>query len=156
MDLYLVVKTVHIISATIVFGTGIGIANFMFFGHLIGTWPEKAFAARMTVKADFMFTLPSVIVQPLSGAWLVWHSGFQWDDYWLAVTYGLYLLAGLCWIPVVLIQMRMKAMLVARVRDEAFDEAKYRRLFRIWFVLGWPAFGGLIVIFWLMVTKPTW
>ncbi len=156
MDLYFVVKTLHVISATIVFGTGIGIANFMFFGHLGGTWSERAFAARMTVKADFIFTLPSVIVQPLSGAWLIWQGGFRWDDRWLVLTYGLYLLAGLCWVPVVGIQMRMKAMLEARARGERFDEAGYRRLFSIWFALGWPAFGGLVIIFWLMVTKPSW
>lgn len=156
MDIYLLVKTLHIISATIVFGTGIGIANFMFFGHRSGSVIERAFAARMTVKADFLFTLPSVIVQPASGAWLVWQGGFRWNDDWLVLAYGLYLLAGLCWIPVVVIQMRMKALLEAQLRGGAFDEARYYRLFRLWFVLGWPAFGGLIVIFWLMVTKPTW
>jgi uncharacterized membrane protein len=141
MDLYSLIKTLHIISATIVFGTGIGIANFMFFGSRSRVPVERAFAARMTVKADFLFTLPSVIVQPLSGAWLVWHGGFLWDDYWLVLTYGLYLL---------------KVMLEAHARGEAIDEAAYDRLFRKWFVLGWPAFGGLVVIFWLMVTKPTW
>lgn len=156
MDLYSIVKTLHIISATIVFGTGLGIANFMVFGHRSGVAQERAFAARMTVKADFLFTLPSVIIQPLSGAWLVWHGGFHWQDHWLLLTYGLYLLAGACWVPVVMIQMRMKAMLEARQRGESLDEADYDRLFRVWFILGWPAFGGLIVIFWLMVTKPTW
>lgn len=156
MDLYFLVKTVHIISATIVFGTGIGIANFMFFGSRSRAPAERAFAARMTVKADFLFTLPSVIVQPLSGAWLVWQGGFLWDDYWLVVTYGLYLLAAVCWVPVVFIQIRMKAMLEAQALGEAFDEAAYDRLFRTWFALGWPAFGGLVFIFWLMVTKPTW
>ncbi len=156
MDPYPLVKTLHIVSATIVFGTGIGIANFMFFGHRSPVAQERAFAARMTVKADFLFTLPSVIVQPVSGAWLVWHDGFPWNDYWLVLTYGLYLLAGVCWVPVVLIQMRMKAMLAAQSRGAAFDVAAYSRLFRLWFALGWPAFGGLLVIFWLMVTKPTW
>jgi uncharacterized membrane protein len=156
MDLYSLVKTLHIISATIVFGTGIGIANFMFFGSRSPVPVERAFAARMTVKADFLFTLPSVIVQPLSGAWLMWQGGFLWDDYWLVVTYGLYLLAALCWVPVVFIQIRMKAMLEAHARGEAIDEAAYDRLFRRWYALGWPAFGGLVVIFWLMVTKPTW
>jgi uncharacterized membrane protein len=156
MDLYLLVKTLHIVSATIVFGTGIGIANFMFFGHRRGLAQERVFAARMTVKADFLFTLPSVIIQPVSGAWLVWHGGFLWNDDWLVLTYGLYLLAGACWVPVVIIQMRMKAMLEAQQRGEPFNEATYNRLFRVWFVLGWPAFGGLVVIFWLMVTKPTW
>lgn len=156
MDLYLVVKTLHIISATIVFGTGIGIANFMFFGSRSGVPAEQAFASHMTVKTDFLFTLPAVIVQPLSGAWLVWQGGFLWNDYWLIVTYGLYLLAAVCWVLVVFIQIRMKAMLEARARGELFDDDAYGRLFRLWFVLGWPAFGGLVVIFWLMVTKPTW
>jgi len=156
MELYSLVKTLHIVSAAIMFGTGIGIANFMFFGHRSGSPQERAFAARMTVKADFLFTLPAVIVQPTSGVWLIWHGAFRWDDYWLLLTYGFYLLAGACWIPVVLIQIRMKSMLEARLRGEAFDEASYNQLFRIWFALGWPAFGGLIVIFWLMVTKPTW
>jgi uncharacterized membrane protein len=156
MNLYLLIKTLHIVSATIVFGTGIGIANFMFFGARSGAMPERAFAVRMTVKADFMFTLPAVVIQPLTGAWLVWHGGFLWNDYWLVLTYGLYLLAGACWVPVVFIQMRMKAMLEARERGGVFDEATYNRLFRAWFILGWPAFGSLVVIFWLMVTKPTW
>lgn len=150
MDLYFLIKTLHIISATIVFGTGIGIANFMFFGTRSRVPAERAFAARMTVKADFIFTLPSVIIQPLSGAWLIWQGGFLWDDYWLALTYGLYILAAICWVPVVFIQIRIKALLERQVRGGAFDEAAYSRLFRLWFALGWPAFGGL------MVTKPTW
>src|SRR5215469_9534183 len=146
MDLYLLVKTLHIVSATIVFGTGIGIANFMFLGHRSGSARERAFATRMTVKADFLFILPAVIVQPVSGAWLVGRGGFLWNDYWLVLTFGLYLLAGACWVPVVLIQMRMKAMLEAQLCGEKFDDASYNRLFRVWFALGWPAFGGLMVI----------
>jgi uncharacterized membrane protein len=156
MDIYSLVKTLHIISATVVFGTGIGIASFMIFGHRAHLPQERAFAARMTVRADLLFTLPSVIVQPASGAWLIWQGGFRWDDYWLVLTYGLYLLAGACWVPVVIIQMRMKAMLEAQARGRPFDAASYERLFRVWFVLGWPAFGGLVMIFWLMVNKPSW
>ena len=66
------------------------------------------------------------------------------------------LLAALCWVPVVFIQIRMKRLLEASARGEAIDEAAYDRLFGKLFILGWPAFGGLVVIFWLMVTKPTW
>jgi uncharacterized membrane protein len=146
----------HIISATIVFGTGIGTANFMFFGHRSGIPQERAFAARMTVKADFLFTLPSAVIQPVSGAWLVWQTAIPWYDEWLLFTYALYVLSGACWVPVVVIQMRMKTMLEAQLRGERFNEASYNRLFRLWFILGWPAFSSVIVIFWLMVTKPTW
>jgi uncharacterized membrane protein len=156
MDSYSLVKTIHIISAAILFGTGIGIANFMFFGHRSGVPVEQAFSARMTVRADFLFTLPAVIVQPLSGAWLVYRGGFAWGDYWLVLSYALYILAGCCWIPVVAIQMRMKAMLEAQMRGGVFDDIAYQRLFRWWFALGWPAFGGLVIVFWLMVAKPAW
>ena len=156
MDFYFLVKTLHIVSATILFGTGIGIANFMFLGHRSGVPQERAFAARMTVKADFLFTLPSAIIQPLSGAYLVWQGGFPWNELWLVLAAGLYLLAGACWVPVVFIQMRMKALLEASLRGEPYNEKTYNQLFRTWFVLGWPAFGSLVVIFWLMVTKPTW
>jgi len=116
MDSYLLEKTLHIISATIVFGTGIGIAHFMLFGHRSGSPVEHAFAVRMTVQADFLFTLLAVIFQPLSGIWLVVHGDFLWNDYWLVMTYVLYCLAGICWVPVVVIQMRMKNMLEARAR----------------------------------------
>ena len=99
MDLYTLIKTLHIVSATILFGTGVGIANFMLCGHRARLPVERAFAARMTVRADFIFTLPAVIVQPLSGGFLILYGGFQWDDLWLTATYALYLIAGVCWIP---------------------------------------------------------
>jgi uncharacterized membrane protein len=71
---------------------------------------------------------------------------------WL-VTYAFYVLAGACWLPVVAIQMRIK---VLEARGAPFDEAECRRIFRWWFMLGWPAFGGVVVVFWLMVANPTW
>lgn len=156
MDSYLIIKTVHIVSATILFGTGLGIAHFQFFSHFAEDIAARRFAARMTVRADFAFTLPAVVIQPLSGAWLIWKGGFDWTDYWLAWTYALYLIAGACWIPVVLIQIRMKQMLERQAKGNPLDQPAYDRLFRWWFVLGWLAFGGLVVVFFLMVAKPSW
>lgn len=128
MDLYFVVKTLHVLSATVLFGTGAGIASFMLDGHLSRVPAARRFAAATTVRADFLFTLPAVIVQPLSGAWLVWQGGFDWSDRWLVATYPLYLLAGACWLPVVAIQMRMKAMLEAEAITGTLDEAKLAQL----------------------------
>lgn len=151
MDLYAIIKTLHVLSATVLFGTGAGIAFFMARGVMAGEPAARQFAAATTVTADFVFTLPAVVIQPLSGAWLVAHGGFDWTDRWLVWTYGLYLLAGACWLPVVAIQIRMRQLLAAA----SPDEAALRRLFRWWFALGWPAFGGLVVVFFLMVAKPT-
>lgn len=156
MELYFIVKTLHVLSATVLFGTGAGIAFFMLKGQLSGIPAARRFAASTTVTADFLFTLPAVIVQPLSGGWLVWRGGFDPTDYWLAVTYGLYLLAGLCWLPVVAIQIRIKRLLDAEAAGEHVDRAALSRLVRWWFALGWPAFGGLVVVFYLMVAKPSW
>ena len=156
MDLYLLVKTLHIISATVLFGTGAGIAFFMLTGLFSPEPAARRFAAAATVRADLLFTLPAVIVQPASGAWLIWRSGIDWADRWLVWTYALYVVAGLCWLPVVAIQIRLRDMLVAEAAGTPLDEAAFRRLFRWWFALGWPAFGGLVVVFWLMVAKPSW
>lgn len=156
MLVYSLVKSVHIVSAAVLFGTGAGIAFFFLAAHLGGDSEAKRFAARTTVKADFLFTTPAVLVQPLSGAWLIWRGGWPALDAWLALTYVLYLVAGACWIPVVLIQLRMARMLEAERAGTPIDAERYRRLFRAWFLLGWPAFASLIAVFWLMVAKPSW
>ena len=108
------------------------------------------------MRADFLFTLPAVILQPVTGAMLVAKGGFDPAQRWLVVSYALYVVAGLCWLPVVWLQIRMKRMLEEKAAGAAFDSAAYERLRKVWFLLGWPAFLGLTVVFWLMVTKPTW
>ena len=80
MDWHLVVKTAHILSSTILFGTGIGIAFFMFRSHFTDDVAGKLFAARNTVLADKVFTFPAVVIQPATGAWLVWSGGFDWTE----------------------------------------------------------------------------
>lgn len=142
-------------SATVLFGTGLGIA-FFFWSARRGDDRARLFAARATVRADFIFTLPAVILQPMTGAALIVKGGFEPWQPWLLASYALYLIAGLCWLPVVWLQIRMKRMLEAKVAGGEFDEAAFERLRRSWFLLGWPAFLGLVVVFWLMVTKPGW
>lgn len=153
VDGYFILKTVHIISSTILFGTGLGTAFLFWNAHRARDRAARLYAARATVLADWLFTLPSAIMQPLSGVLLVWRAGHDWSDLWLAASYGLYALAGLCWVLVVILQLQMRAMLEGRA---AFDNARYQAMLRTWFWLGWPAFGALVLIFWLMVAKPSW
>jgi len=98
----------------------------MFAGHRSAVAAERGFAARMTVRADFLFTLPAVIVQPVSGMWLIAHGGFAWNEMWLLLAYLLYALAGACWLPVVAIQMRMQRMLAAQRFDAAAPDRRSR------------------------------
>lgn len=154
MTFYLTVKTLHIVSATILFGTGLGTAFFMFRTRLAGELREKLFAARSTVAADFYFTAPAAIVQPLTGFWLVRQAGYDWTEAWLVATYILYLVAGLCWLPVVWIQIELKRMIAQSLASGDALPERYHRLFRLWFLLGWPAFIALLIVFFLMVMKP--
>lgn len=154
MDAYLYIKTLHIISSTVLFGTGAGIAFFMLSSHFAHNLHERFFAVRMTVLADYIFTLPAVIIQPLTGFWLISNGGYEYTELWLSTTYVLYALAGLCWIPVVWIQISLKNTASKCIANGMPLPDQYHKFFRIWFLLGWPAFGALIAIFLLMVFKP--
>lgn len=153
---YGILKTVHVLSATILFGTGLGTAFVFWRAHSPGYEEGRLAAARTTVVADWIFIAPAIVLQPITGAWLIIRAGWAWNDLWLLATYILYLIAGLCWLPVVAIQIRMKRMLQRAADGEEFDSRLYRKLFRTWFLLGCPAFGGLVIVFFLMVLKPSW
>lgn len=152
--LYEAVKTIHIISSTILFGTGVGIAFFFFMGMRSGDPSASWFAARTTVIADMAFTLTAGIVQPLSGFLLIHLTGQDPAQPWLIATYLIYLIALACWLPVVWLQLRIRDMWRARLDGAEMDETLLRARTRMWFGLGWPAFGGLVTVFWLMVAKP--
>jgi uncharacterized membrane protein len=157
MEFIYIYKFIHVLGAAVLFGTGLGIAYFMFMAHRTGHAGVIAVTARFVVLADLIFTATAVVVQPVSG-WLLARSiGLSpLDESWIVVSLLLYVLVGLCWLPVVFIQMRMR-----KLAHEAALDAKplpdtYRRLFRIWFVLGWPAFAGVLAIFALMIWQPRW
>jgi uncharacterized membrane protein len=154
MMLYEIVKTVHILSATVLFGTGLGTAWFMWRADRSGHAATVVATARNVVLADCLFTTPAIIVQPLSGLWLILLGGYSPTERWLLWTYGLYLLAGACWLPVVWLQIKMRDLAAAAVAIGAPLTARYRRYARIWFGLGWPAFTAIIFIVYLMVAKP--
>ena len=137
------------------FGTGLGIA-FFFWSARRDDDAARLFAARITVRADFLFALPAVVLQPITGGWLVMRGGFDPQGLWLIASYALYVVAGLCWLPVVWLQIRMKQMLQSKRSGGQFDDHAFERLRKAWFLLGWPAFLGLVVVFWLMVAKPSW
>jgi uncharacterized membrane protein len=152
--LYFVLKFVHVVAAAVLLGTGAGIAFFMLVAHLRGNPVVIAGVARIVVLADFLFTATAVVVQPVTGALLVWSVGYSFWDGWIVLSILLYLVTGAFWLPVVLMQMRMRDLAVAAVRDGALLPKTYHRLFWWWFAFGFPAFGAVVAIFWLMIAKP--
>lgn len=154
MDAYALVKTIHILSSTLLFGTGLGSAFYMWNAHSGGEVAVIAHVSRKVVLADWLFTTPAVILQPLSGFYLLHLLGLPLTQTWVMWSLALFVLAGLCWLPVVWIQLRVARLAdSARVNRTPLPDAYYRYM-RLWFILGWPAFISVVAVFFLMVLKP--
>lgn len=151
---YLVVKWLHILSSTLLFGTGLGSAFYMFFASRTRDAHVVAVVTRHVVIADWVFTTPTVILQPLTGLWLMHIAGFPLSTPWIVASFGLYLLAGAAWLPVVWLQIRMRDMAGAAARDGRDLPAQYWSYLKAWVALGVVAFLALVVVFYLMVAKP--
>lgn len=154
-DGYLWLKVLHIVSATVLFGTGIGTAFHMYATHLRGDVAAIAAASRNTVMADWLFTLPSGVVQPLTGLVMACLAGFDLLSSWLVASYMLYVVAAACWIRVVVLQHRVRALAMEASQNAEPLPPQYFQAMRQWFVLGWPAFVSLLVVFALMVMRPS-
>jgi uncharacterized membrane protein len=154
MTAYLALKYLHLIGAAVLLGTGAGIAFFMLLAHRTGEAAIVAAVARIVVTADFLFTATAVLLQPITGVLLAWAVGYSLLDGWIVLSVLLYLVTGAFWLPVVRMQMRMRDLAGAAARQGQSLPAEYHRLFRLWFAFGFPAFGAVLAIFWLMIARP--
>lgn len=150
---YLVVKWVHVLSSTILFGAGVGSAFHLFASSLRGDIGGAVGSARNVVVADWLLTTPSAIVQPATGLWLVHLMGIPWSTPWLAWSLRLYVVAIGCWLPVLWIQVRMRDVALAAQAQRQPLPRLYRRLFGWWTAFGFAAFFSFVLTFWLMVVK---
>ena len=152
--IYLILKYLHLMGATVLLGTGTGIAFFMVAAHRTRDVAVIAAVARFVVIADFVFTASAVVVQPLTGAALAGLLGYPLFEGWIGLSLLLYLFTGAFWLPVVWMQIRMRNLATAAARANAPLPPEYHRLFRTWFAFGFPAFGAVLAIYWLMIAKP--
>jgi uncharacterized membrane protein len=151
---YLIVKWIHILSSTLLFGTGLGSAFYMFFTSLSRDVRATAIVVRYVVIADWAFTTPTIVIQPLTGFYLIHLAGFPVTSAWIMWSIGLYLLAGAAWLPVVWMQIKMRDMAAEAARTNTELPPRYWQFLRLWVALGIVAFCALVVVFYLMVAKP--
>jgi len=151
---YLTMKYLHILGATALLGTGAGIAFFMLMAHRT---QDAAFIARTAahvVLADVLFTATAIVAQPVTGLYLIRETGIPLSQSWVVASLVLYVVAGAFWLPVVWMQSRMRDLAAQAASTGAALPAAYHRLFQWWFAFGFPAFGSVLVILWLMIAKP--
>jgi uncharacterized membrane protein len=151
---YFLLKYVHLIGASVLLGTGAGIAFFMLMAHLGRNPAVIAGTARTVVMADFIFTATAVILQPVTGVLLAREAGHSLWDGWIALSIILYIVTGAFWLPVVWMQMQMRDLAQDAVARGAPLPDRYHRLFWTWFAFGFPAFAAVAAIFWLMIARP--
>jgi uncharacterized membrane protein len=155
IDSFIVLKLLHVLGATVLLGTGAGIAFFMVMANRTRDPATIAHVAEMVVIADFVFTSSAVLLQPVTGWLLAGAAGYRIEDGWIGLSVTLYLIVGLCWLPVVWIQITLRNIARLAVAGQTPLPPRYHRLYRVWFVLGFPAFAGVIAIVWLMLAKPS-
>ena len=154
MDPYLFAKWLHILSSTVLFGTGIGTAFQMVWAMRTKKVETIHSVTSGVVVADWIFTTPAGILQPLTGLWLIYLTGYSLSEPWLILTYALYVLAFACWFQVVRLQIRIRDLAREALSQGTPLPEAASSAYKKWFVLGWPAFIGLTIVFWLMVSKP--
>jgi uncharacterized membrane protein len=150
---YATLKTLHILSMVLLFGTGLGSAFYKWMADRSGNVVHIAATNRQVVLADWLFTTPTVIFQPLSGLWLVHLLDLPLTTPWVAISLMLYFVAGVCWLPVVFLQLRMQRIAEQAVARETSLPPRYWQLARVWFWLGVPAFCAMVLVVALMVFK---
>lgn len=155
MNLYLGIKTLHILSSVLLVGTGFGTAFYLYFVNRTHSIPAIATVSRLVVRADWWFTTPAVIFQPVSGLWLAHTAGWPWSTPWVVASVVLYLFAGACWLPVVWLQLELAKMAEMALANRAANlPQQYWRYARLWERLGYPAFVAMLAVYFLMVLKP--
>ena len=151
---YPLIKWLHILSSTVLFGTGSGIAFFFLRSQRTGNTTVIAAVARDVVVADLVFTLTAVILQPLTGLLLAIRAGYPLSASWLVWSMVVYVFVGCCWLPVVWLQVQMRGLAASAAAERRLLPEVYHRYFQWWCALGWPAFAGVLIVFYLMVAKP--
>ncbi|KZN56194.1 hypothetical protein N474_13005 [Pseudoalteromonas luteoviolacea CPMOR-2] len=153
LEPYFVAKLIHILAAVVVTGTGAGIAFFMFMANRSNNPQAIYITTKLVVLGDWLFTTPAVITQIISGLYLMYLFGYSFSSEWFYAVAGLFVLIGLCWLPVLKIQYRLRALAQESVEKNHIS-GEFKSLMRIWTLLGISAFAAILVIFWLMVFKP--
>ncbi|PIB25842.1 hypothetical protein BFP76_12630 [Amylibacter kogurei] len=154
MDYAMILRFIHVLGAITLMGTGAGIAFFMLMAHRTHDAKLIAHTAAIVVIADTIFTATAAIVQPISGYLLAKETGWFLNEGWLLLSIFLYIFVGIFWLPVVWIQIQLRNFARESVYKNIGLTHEYYRLFRLWFIAGFPAFGAMLVIIWLMLVRP--
>ncbi len=140
-------------SAILLLGTGLGSAFYAMRVNRSGNLHSIRFVLKNIILADWLFTVPPIVLIPVTGVWLMRINGYPFSTLWIWLSLVLFVVAGLCWMPAAILQYKMKA-ISEQSQDKESLPATYWKYERLWSLLGIIAFPAMIAIFTLMIFKP--
>lgn len=146
---YQILKLIHIVSATLMIGAGIGSAFYLFLSYKRFAVSTLKDVLKLVVLADSIFTAPAVVVQFITGLLLsnmLNMTGTNWFWVVLAVS-GVVLVM---WLRAAYLQIELRKML----ETENEVTPSFHHKMKVWFYLGIPSFLGALYLYYLMVYKP--
>lgn len=148
-----VLKTLHVASAVVFLGTGLGSAWYRWRADRSADLRCIAWMQKEIVLADWLFTVPSGVALPVTGVAMAWTYGLPLGTPWIAAGIAGYLVAGVCWLPAAALQIRMRRLAAEALEADAALPAAYHRDARLWLALGVPSFLAAGLTIWFMVAK---
>lgn len=153
--LAVVLKLVHVLAATLFLGAGIGSVFYKVRAYQSGELALIAFADREIVRADWLFTVPSGLLLPITGVAVAELYRLPLTTPWILTGLVGWALAGLTWLPAAFLQLRMRRLANDALARGATLGPDYHRAHRTWLALGAPSFLAALVTITAMVTKTT-
>jgi uncharacterized membrane protein len=114
-----------------------------------------AFGQRLVTGTDFGLTIPGIVLTMVGGYGCAIVMGYPlFEDAWLIASQALFVVAGLIWLGILVpIQVR-QAKLARGFEAGGAIPAEYIALSRRWITWGLISTVPLVMVLWLMVTKP--
>ena len=144
---------IHITSVILMIGVGGGSAFYKFMADRSGNLEVIVHINKLVVLADWLFTTPSIILQPISGFMLMHLMGYGLENLWVFISVGLYIFSILLWLIAVYLQIRMKKIAIVYQNKRRELDKDYFRFVNYWVWLGVFSFFAMIGIFYLMIFK---
>jgi uncharacterized membrane protein len=155
IELIFAIKFVHLLAAGAMFGTWLAVAVFMQLAHRSRNTAVVALTSRFAVSVELIVMIAAIALQPISGFALASAIGVApFDEFWIVLSLVLYGVVVAIWFVVLCIEIRIRNLTRQAALDAVPLSDAYRRLFRFYSVLVWPALAGMVVLFLLMVWQP--
>ena len=152
----LVLKVIHVLGAVLFLGTGLGSAYYKYRATATRNVHVVAWVDQEIVRADWIMTVPSGVIVPVTGLLMVYLYGISIFESWVFLGISGYLLAGITWLPAAKLQIVMRTISAeCLAKNEPLPESYFTAQKR-WFLLGFPSFSATLIAVWAMVFKSLW